>query len=93
MKTNLTNSEFQSKYLPIIQKAETEIKKLVLYYALRLKSKIALQNKIKYYGYKGINLDNIKIEQLKNKGFSKKDIVTILVTLYGFNKNEIYNKI
>ena len=47
MKTNLTNSEFQSKYLPIIQKAETEIKKLVLYYALRLKSKIALQNKIK----------------------------------------------
>ena len=26
----------------------------------------ALQNKIKYYGYKGINLDNIKIEQLKN---------------------------
>lgn len=34
-----------------------------------------------------------KIEQLKNKGFSKKDIVTILVTLYEFNKNEIYNKI
>lgn len=34
-----------------------------------------------------------KIEQLKNKGFSKKDIVTILVTLYGFNKNEVYNKI
>ena len=26
----------------------------------------ALQSKIKYYGYKGINLDNIKIEQLKN---------------------------
>lgn len=34
-----------------------------------------------------------KIEQLKNKGFSKKDIVTILVTLYEFNKNEIYDKI
>lgn len=34
-----------------------------------------------------------KIEQLKNKGFSKRDIVTILVTLYGFNKNEVYNKI
>lgn len=34
-----------------------------------------------------------KIEQLKNKGFSKKDIVTILVTLYGFNKNEIYDKV
>ncbi len=34
-----------------------------------------------------------KIEQLKNKGFSKKDIVSILVTLHGFNKNEIYDKI
>lgn len=34
-----------------------------------------------------------KIEQLKHKGFSKKDIVSILVTLYDFNKNEIYDKV
>ena len=40
------------------------------------------------------NIDLLnKVDKLKNKGFSKKDIVTILVTLYGFNKNEIYDKI
>ena len=35
----------------------------------------------------------IKIQNLKDKGFSKKDIINILVALYGFNKNDIYNKI
>ena len=45
-KTNLTNSIYQSKFLPIIQKAETEIKKLIQFYALRLKSKFELRQKI-----------------------------------------------
>lgn len=45
-KTNITNPLYQSEFLPIIQRAETEIKKLVQYYALRLKSKIELREKI-----------------------------------------------
>lgn len=46
MKTNLTNSLYQSRFLPLIQKAETEIKKLIQFYALRLKSKNELRTKI-----------------------------------------------
>lgn len=46
LKTNLTNSVYQSKILPIIQKAETEIKKLVAYYALFLKPRAELLSKI-----------------------------------------------
>lgn len=46
MKTNLTNPEFQNAFLVVIQKAETEIKKLIVYYALNYKSKIELKNRI-----------------------------------------------
>lgn len=46
MKTNLTNPEFQNAFLVVIQKAETEIKKLITYYALHYKSKIELRNRI-----------------------------------------------
>ena len=46
LKTNLTNSVYQSKILPIIQKAETEIKKLVAYYGLFLKPRAELLAKI-----------------------------------------------
>jgi hypothetical protein len=45
-KTNLTFSVYQSKFLPIVQRAETEIKKLIQYYALHLKSKSELRKKI-----------------------------------------------
>ena len=45
-KTNLTNSQFQSQVLPLIEKAETEIKKLVNFYALYLKPKKELREKI-----------------------------------------------
>lgn len=44
--TNLTNSVYQSKVLPIIEVAETEIKKLINYYALYLKPKRELNEKI-----------------------------------------------
>lgn len=53
---------------------------------------VMIHKKDNTYDIFNIDLMN-KIEQLKNKGFSKKDIVTILVTLYGFNKNEIYDKV
>ena len=46
-KTNLTNSLFQSRVLPIIQVAETRIKKLVLYYALSMKPLYELNNKVR----------------------------------------------
>lgn len=46
LKTNLTNSVYQSKILPVIQKAETEIKKLVVYYGLLLKPRAELLAKI-----------------------------------------------
>ena len=46
LKTNITNSYAQSQFLPIIQRAETEIKKLVLYYATHLKSKMELRQRI-----------------------------------------------
>lgn len=46
MKTNLTNPEFQNAFLVVIQKGETEIKKLITYYALNYKSKIELRNRI-----------------------------------------------
>ena len=45
-RTNLTKTNYQSKVLPIIEKAETEIKKLINYYALFLKPKIELNNRI-----------------------------------------------
>lgn len=45
-RTSLTNSVYQSQILPIIEKAETEIKKLVNYYALYLKSRKELNDKI-----------------------------------------------
>ncbi len=45
-RTNLTNSAYQSQVLPLIQSAETEIKKLINYYALYLKPKKELENKI-----------------------------------------------
>ena len=44
--SNLTNANFQSKVLPIIEVAETEIKKLVNYYALYFKSRQELITKI-----------------------------------------------
>lgn len=47
MKTNLTNSKYQSTFLPIIQKAETQIKKLILYYSLKNKPLSELRQKIK----------------------------------------------
>ena len=46
LKTNLTNSVYQSQILPIIQRAETEIKKLVAYYGLFLKPRAELLAKI-----------------------------------------------
>ena len=46
LKTNLTNSAYQSQILPVIQKAETEIKKLVCYYGLLLKPRAELLAKI-----------------------------------------------
>ena len=45
-RTNLTKSSYQSQILPIIEKAETEIKKLINYYALYLKPKRELNDKI-----------------------------------------------
>lgn len=46
MKTNLTNTAHQSQVLPLIESAETEIKKLINYYALFLKPKRELNDKI-----------------------------------------------
>lgn len=46
MKTNLTNTAYQSQVLPLIEKAETEIKKLINFYALFLGSKRELNDKI-----------------------------------------------
>lgn len=46
LKTNLTNSVYQSQILPVIQKAETEIKKLVSYYGLFLKPRAELLSRI-----------------------------------------------
>lgn len=46
LKTNLTNSVYQSQILPVIQKAETEIKKLVVYYGLLVKPRAQLLAKI-----------------------------------------------
>lgn len=46
LKTNLTNSVYQSQVLPVIQKAETEIKKLVVYYGLLIKPRAELLAKI-----------------------------------------------
>lgn len=45
-RTNLTKTNYQSKVLPIIESAETEIKKLINYYALYLKPKAELMNRI-----------------------------------------------
>ena len=45
-KTNLTNSAYQSQVLPIIEIAETEIKKLINYYALFLKPVKELRERI-----------------------------------------------
>lgn len=42
LKTNLTNSVYQSQVLPVIQRAETEIKKVVSYYGLLLKPRAEL---------------------------------------------------
>ena len=33
-----------------------------------------------------------KIQELKSKGFKDKEISTILSTICGFNKNEVYKK-
>ena len=46
MKTNLSNPEYQNSFLALIQVATTEIKKLIVYYALHLKSKTELRAKI-----------------------------------------------
>lgn len=46
MKTNLSNPEYQNSFLALIQVATTEIKKLIVYYALHLKSKTELRDKI-----------------------------------------------
>jgi len=46
MKTNLTNTAYQSQVLPLIESAETEIKKLINYYALFLKPKRELNDRI-----------------------------------------------
>lgn len=45
-RTNLTNSNYQSQVLPIIETAETEIKKLINFYALFLKPKRELEERI-----------------------------------------------
>ena len=44
--TNLTQSNYQSQILPIIEKAETEIKKLINYYALILGNRKELNDRI-----------------------------------------------
>ena len=45
-RTNLTQSNFQSQVLPIIETAETEIKKLINFYALLLKPRKELIDRI-----------------------------------------------
>ena len=45
-RTNLTNSNYQSQVLPIIETAETEIKKLINFYALFLKPRKELEERI-----------------------------------------------
>ena len=47
LKTNITNDKEQSTFLPKIQKAETEIKKLILSFAFLYKSKSELRLRIK----------------------------------------------
>lgn len=47
LKTNITNYKEQSTFLPKIQKAETEIKKLILTFAFLYKSKSELRLRIK----------------------------------------------
>lgn len=46
MKTNITNSEFQASFLPLIERVETEIKRVILNGALNLKSKYEVRQKI-----------------------------------------------
>ena len=46
MKTNITNSEYQASFLPLIERTETEIKKIILNGALVLKSKYEIRQKI-----------------------------------------------
>lgn len=46
MKTNITNSEYQASFLPLIERTETEIKKIILNGALNLKSKFEIRQKI-----------------------------------------------
>lgn len=50
-KDNITNSAYQSSFLPLIEKAEIEIKKIVLNGALNLKSKYEIRQKIKLLIY------------------------------------------
>ena len=45
-RTNLTNSNYQSQVLPIIETAETEIKKLINFYALFLKPRKELVDRV-----------------------------------------------
>ena len=35
----------------------------------------------------------IKIKELKDKGFKAKEIATIISTLFGLNKNEVYQTV
>lgn len=46
MKTNITNSEYQASFLPLVERVETEIKKIILNGALTLKSKYEVRQKI-----------------------------------------------
>lgn len=47
MKSGLTETKYQSTFLPLIQRAETEIKKLINEFALFKKSKYELKQRIK----------------------------------------------
>ena len=46
-KNNLTKVKYQATFLPLISRAETEIKELVIQSALLLKSKAFLRTRIK----------------------------------------------
>lgn len=46
-KSNLTRSSYQAQFLPLLEHAETEIKKLITYYVLHFKSKYELREKIR----------------------------------------------
>lgn len=54
-KTNITNAKYQATFLPLLSKAETQIKELIITSALFLKSKAFLRLSIKQIIYKTID--------------------------------------